>query len=92
MLKRTFSLGHVVATPGAVSLLGETGSSAEYFLQRHACGDWGDVDAEDWQANDRALAHDDGRLFSSYQIDQQKLWIITEADRSSTCMLLPSDY
>ncbi len=92
MLKRSFSLGHVVATPGALSLLAEHGISADSFLQRHACGDWGDVDAEDWKANDTALAHDDGRLFSSYAVNHQKLWIITESDRSSTCLLVPADY
>jgi hypothetical protein len=92
MLKRSFSLGHVVATPGALSLLAETGCTAESFLQRHACGDWGDVDVEDWKANDAALAYDDGRLFSSYHIGNQKIFVITESDRSSTCVLLPSDY
>lgn len=92
MLKRSFSLGKVVATPGALALLAERGVSAESILQRHAYGDWGDVDPEDWKANDAALAHDDGRLFSSYQIDQQRLWIITECDRTSTCILLPADY
>lgn len=92
MLKRTFSLGHVVATPAALTLLSEHGQDARTFLRRHACGDWGDVDAEDWKANDVALAHDDGRLFSSYAINHQKLWIITECDRSSTCLLVPGDY
>jgi hypothetical protein len=92
MLKRSFSLGQIVATPGALSLLAETGSRAESFLQRHACGDWGDVDAEDWKANDTALAHEDGRLFSSYRVGDQKIWVITEHDRSSTCLLVPSDY
>jgi hypothetical protein len=92
MLKRSFSLGQVVATPGALSLLAQHGKDPLHFLKRHACGDWGDLDVEDWQANDAALAHDDGRLFSSYRIEQQKLWIITESDRSSTCILLPADY
>ncbi len=92
MLKRSFSLGQVVATPGALSVLAETGCTAESFLQRHSCGDWGDLDPEDWQANDIALAHDDGRLFSSYQIGNQKIWCITESDRSSTCLLVSSEY
>jgi hypothetical protein len=82
MLKRSFSLRQVVATPGALSLLAETGCTAESLLQRHACGDWGNVDAEDWKANDAALAHDDGRLFTSYQIGNRKIWVITESDRS----------
>lgn len=92
MLKRSFSLGHVVATPGALSLLAEHGVSADSFLQRHACGDWGDVDAEDWKANDVALAHDDGRLFSRYAVDHQTIYVITESDRSTTTVLLPQDY
>jgi hypothetical protein len=92
MLKRSFALGQVVATPAALTLLAEHGQDARKFLSRHACGDWGDIDAEDWKANDAALAHDDGRLFSSYQIEQETLWIITEADRSSSCLLVPADY
>jgi hypothetical protein len=92
MLKRSFSLGHVVATPGALSLLAEHGKDPLPFLRRHACGDWGDVDAEDWKANDAALAHDDGRLFSSYAVDHQKIWVITESDRSTTTVLLPQEY
>mgnify|MGYP001288012881 CR=1 FL=1 len=92
MLKRSFSLGQVVATPGALGLLAETGCTAESLLQRHTCGDWGDLDPEDWQANDAALAHDDGRLFSSYKIGNEKLWIITESDRACTTILRPQDY
>jgi hypothetical protein len=92
MLKRSFSLGQVVATPGALSLLAEHGVSADAFLQRHACGDWGEVDVEDWKANDAALAHDDGRLFSTYSVNHQKLWVITESDRACTTILRPQDY
>jgi hypothetical protein len=69
MLKRTFPVGQVVATPGALGLLAEHGQNAQSLLQRHACGDRGDVDAEDWKANDAALAYDDDRLFSSYVVD-----------------------
>jgi hypothetical protein len=92
MLKRSFALGQVVATPAALALLAEQGHDVRHFLQRHACGDWGDIDAEDWQADDTALAHDDGRLLSSYAVNQQKIWILTESDRSSTCIMVPGDY
>jgi hypothetical protein len=61
-------------------------------LRRHASGDWGEVDDHDWKANELALK-DDSRLFSAYRTaGGTKFWIITEADRSSTCVLLPEDY
>jgi hypothetical protein len=61
-------------------------------LKRHNRGDWGDVCWADWQANDDALT-DNSRLFSVYHAkDGTKFWIITEADRSSTRILLPSEY
>jgi len=86
-----FPLGQVVATPGALSLLEENGQSPAEFLARHHSGDWGDLDEEDKQAN--ALALKDGsRLFSAYTVGNEKIWIITESDRSSTCVLLPSEY
>lgn len=86
----SFSLGLVVSTPGVLDLV----SQAEIFaaLRRHQCGDWGDVCREDWQANDEALKTG-GRLLSSYKSRLgEKFWIITEADRSSTMALLPSEY
>ncbi len=62
------------------------------MLNRHALGDWGDLDAEDIQANYEALTDGD-RLLSLYQFeDGFKVWIITEADRSATTILLPEDY
>jgi len=61
-------------------------------IQRHQAGDWGDLDTHDRQENERALQHG-GRLFSQYHSNAGvKFWIITEADRSSTCVLLPEDY
>lgn len=60
-------------------------------LKRHAAGDWGDVSEEDRAANERALLHG-GRLFSAYHEGDAKYWIITEADRSETTLLLPDDY
>jgi hypothetical protein len=62
------------------------------YLQRHASGDWGDVGAEDWNANDEALRLG-ARLFSAYKVETSaRLWVITEADRSATTVLLPAEY
>jgi hypothetical protein len=85
-----FSLGTVVATPGVL----ETISRRELMeaLQRHAQGDWGDVDEHDRRQNEQAL-REELRLFSVYHgADGEKFWVITEADRSSTTILLPSEY
>jgi hypothetical protein len=87
-----FGLGIVVATPGALAALRDAGQSPTDFLGRHAKGDWGDIDGHDIKENEIAL-HDGGRLLSSYQtIKGEMIWVITEADRSSTCLLLPSEY
>lgn len=62
------------------------------YLSRHARGDWGVVDREDWRANDRALV-ESTRLFSAYLLKGgTKIWIITEADRAATTVLLPEEY
>jgi hypothetical protein len=60
-------------------------------LRRHSCGDWGDLCPEDMVANDDALKHG-GRLLSAYGDGTARFWIITEADRSVTTVLLPEDY
>jgi len=61
-------------------------------LQRHVAGDWGELDEEDKKANDGALQTGE-RLLSAYQsATGTKFWIITEADRSVTTVLLPEDY
>ena len=88
-----FALGQIVATPGALEALKKNGQSAAEFLQRHAQCDWGDVCEEDAELNDQALI-DGSRLLSSYCLKDgtTNLWIITEADRSSSCCLLPSEY
>lgn len=89
-----FPLGQQVMTR-AVHHLVETGQLNPYpYLLRHAAGDWGELCDDDRRQNEQALKHGD-RLFSSYDIDagdETRLWIITEADRSSTTILLPSDY
>ena len=85
-----FPLGIVVATPGALDVLNTL--ELNRLLHRHATGDWGDLDPEDHAANDAAL-NSGGRILSAYQCASgQRIWIITEADRSSTCLLLPSEY
>ncbi|VGO14093.1 hypothetical protein PDESU_02650 [Pontiella desulfatans] len=89
---RLFSLGQVVCTPGAIQALENTGHSASEFLVRHALGDWGDLCAEDKQANDEAIA-DDLRILSAYRLqDGERIWILTEANRSVTTLLLPEEY
>jgi len=85
-----FRLGQIVSTPNALSQL--TLEDILAAIQRHEAGDWGEVDAHDRAANDHAL-RDGTRLFSVYRsASGVKFWIITEADRSSTTILLPEDY
>jgi glutamate 5-kinase len=87
-----FPLGQVVATPGALTALLEAGQSPLVFLVRHVTGDWGELDAEDIQENEYSLQHG-LRLFSAYKTAKdEKLWVITEWDRSVTTLLLPSEY
>lgn len=87
-----FPFGQVVATPGALEALEEAGERPATFLTRHITGDWGEVDEHDRRENDTSLT-DGCRLLSAYTLATgTKLWIITEADRSSTTLLLPSEY
>ena len=84
-----FPLGRVVATPGALEAFGHEGCFL--LLRRHAGGDWGDLDGHDRRENERALKIE-ARIFSAYETPSGRAWIITEADRSSTCVLLPEEY
>ena len=87
-----FPLGQVVATPGALEALEATSQSPMEIIQRHVVLDSGELDEEDQQTNEEAVT-EGGRVFSSYLLkDGTKIWIITEADRSSTCLLLPDEY
>ena len=92
-----FPLGQVVATPGALEVLEQSGQTPDYFLDRHVQGDWGEVDRGDWQSNDHAL-HDGSRIISVYKtLMGAKIWIITEAadddgNRAATTLLLPDEY
>lgn len=83
-------LGQTVATPAALGVL--TPPDMVAGLRRHTAGDWGDVDAHDRAANDDALTTG-GRLLSVYRsANGTTFWVITEADRSVTTVLLPEDY
>jgi len=86
-----FPLGRTVATPGALNLLATQSIGALQLLQRHASGDWGDLEETDRQANEDALRNE-GRLLSRYLVGQEPIWVITEWDRSATTILLPEEY
>ena len=90
--KPLFDLGQLVATPGALAALEKTGQNAMEFLSRHVTGDWGELPQEDQNENQHSLAKG-FRLLSSYRTScGDKLWVITEADRSHTTLLLPDEY
>lgn len=85
-------LGKILATPGAMDALRASGESPHKFIKRHGNGDWGLIDQEDARSNDSALLSGD-RILSAYRTATGvKLWIITEADRSATTLLLPKEY
>jgi hypothetical protein len=87
-----FELGALVSTPGALELLASAGKQPLDYIIRHISGDWGDIDEHDRLVNEQALAHG-GRLLSSYRIaGEERIWVISESDRSATTILLPSDY
>lgn len=86
-----FPLGQVVATPGALKVLDKEAVNASVLLQRHQSGDWGIVPEEDAQENQASVTNGN-RILSSYPIGDARIWIITEADRSSTTLLLPQEY
>jgi hypothetical protein len=86
-----FSLGTIVATPACLELLEKHGVSPSSLLARHASGDWGVVDAEDAKANDLAV-EDGSRVLSAYQVGSERVWCISEWDRSATTLLLSREY
>jgi hypothetical protein len=88
----TLPLGHIVATPGAIRTCTAAGITPLALVRRHAAGDWGELCPEDRRENELAL-HAGFRVFSAYTLPTgQRVWVITEADRSSTCVLLPTEY
>jgi len=89
---KPFPLGEIVATRGALAAMDAAGQSPLEFLCRHIRNDWGEVCADDWKLNDESLESGD-RILSTYRTNKgERLWIITESDRSSTTYLLPDEY
>lgn len=101
-----FPLGRLVATPGALALVQGRRINIFALIERHVLGDWGDLHEEDKQENENALK-EGRRLMSAYVVDKssdniagfgeegyegEKVWVITEWDRSVTTVLLPSEY
>jgi hypothetical protein len=87
-----FPLGQMVATQGALDALEEADETIQEVLRRHAKGDWGDLSPEDRAENERGLK-EGLRLLSAYTLSTgERLWIITEHDRSATTLLLPDEY
>jgi hypothetical protein len=86
------TLGQIISTPGVINALANAQQNPVSLLDRHRYGDWGDVGSQDWALNDRAVTGGD-RVLSVYRLkDGIKVWIITEADRSATTLLLPDEY
>jgi hypothetical protein len=92
-----FSLGRTVATPAALRVIERAGQSPAEFLDRHICGDWGNLSADDRALNDEAI-QDGSRIFSAYRTRTgTKIWVITEAaddhgQRAATTILLADEY
>lgn len=87
-----FGLGQVLATHGVLIALAAAGRTPEEFLARHQAGDWGDLTPEDIEENELAL-HAGYRLLSAYDLGNgERIWLITEWDRSATTLLLPEEY
>ncbi len=97
-IPKRFRLGQILATPAALAALERSGEDPLLFLARHGVGDWGDVGPEDGRLNDAAVAAGDDpalrcRILSAYRTRLgERLWVLTEADRSATTLLLPTEY
>lgn len=90
--KILFPLGQIFLTIGAKEALEESNQTANEFLARHQSGDWGNVCEDDKRENDLSV-RENFRILSAYQTSKDvKIWLITEADRSATTILLPSEY
>ncbi len=90
-VKPLFALGRTLATPGALIVMQGLGITPISLLSRHQRGDWGELDEDDKQENDLSVQQG-FRILSAYVFDTVKLWVITEADRSTTTILLPEEY
>ena len=100
MSKKLFKLGEIVGTPAALEALEDAGITFQTLLDRHVTGDWGNCCDEDKKENDWSVKNGE-RILSAYSLDSTKpcegfgdntIWVITERDRSSTTILLPSEY
>jgi len=93
-LEAKFRIGALVMTQGVSELMKEHGLEPLGFVSRHIVGDWGELPDEDKEANENSITNG-GRIFSAYDLfgfPEKRLWVITEADRSCTTILLPSEY
>lgn len=89
-VRSRFALGRILATPGALEIL--TLDQVRTCLVRHVSGDWGDLSEQDKAENELSVAQN-FRILSAYNLpDGEKIWVITEADRSATTLLLPEEY
>lgn len=86
-----FPTGHLVAPPSALDHLSRSGASAFDLIHRHASGDWGNIHLDDRALNDRAV-RSGSRILSAYRIGSERIYVITEWDRSATTILLASEY
>lgn len=91
-LKPLFQLGTIVYTPGAEDAFSTARETMRGILKRHVTGDWGDLTDDDKAENDFAIGKT-LRIFSAYKLSNgEKVWVITEADRSATTFLTPGEY
>ena len=91
-IRARFPLGRIVATPGALAALREADQFPGEFLERHVQGDWGVICDEDKGVNEIALLLNE-YLLSAYLTNKgKKIWVVTVANRSSTCLMLPNEY
>lgn len=88
---RLFALGQIVSTPAVLEHFQQNQVTPWHYLERHVTGDFGDLDESD-KAENRLSIREGFRILSSYRIAGEKVWIITEADRSVTTFLFPSEY
>lgn len=87
-----FRLGVVLVTPGALAALVTAGQEPSFFLAKHAAGDWGCCCADDRLLNDQAVKSGDRILSVYHTLGGERLYVVTECDRSVTTLLLPEEY
>ena len=87
-----FALGRIVMTPGVQAHFGDNYAGIVALISRHVHGDWSELDAHDRRMNEAAVREGTDRVLSLYVVDGERFYVITEWDRSSTCVLLASEY